>query len=70
MREDNMGKLVLRKSDIMKMLSISESTLKRKVKSGDLPKPFKVGKNTSANLWRANDLQRFFDSKANQTTNP
>lgn len=51
------------------MLSISESTLKRKVKSGDLPKPFKVGKNTSANLWRANDLQRFFDSKANQTTN-
>lgn len=64
-----MAKFILRKHDIMEMLSISESTLKRKIKSGDLPQPFKLGKNTSDNLWRASDLQHFFDSKANQTTN-
>ena len=37
------GEKILREAEVLKMLGISRSTLKRWVKSGDFPRPFRLG---------------------------
>ncbi len=50
----------LRLPEILRFIPIGKSTWWAKVKSGEFPKPCKLGKRTTA--WRAEDIKALIDS--------
>ena len=56
------GKSILDDSQLAKLFGIHIRTLKRRVKQGDFPKPFKLG---AKSYWRPNDILEHIDKLAN-----
>jgi len=50
--------MLLRKGEVLRRLSVSESTLFRMIRAGRFPKPCHPSPNVSA--WRVSDLRRYF----------
>jgi predicted DNA-binding transcriptional regulator AlpA len=55
------NKPIVTTADLLPSLPFSGSTLKRKVKDGTFPKPFKVTK--TLNAWRLEQIQAWFDAQ-------
>ncbi len=53
------NKPIVTTSDLLPVLPFSGSTLKRMVKEGRFPKPFKITK--TLNAWRLEQIQEWFD---------
>jgi predicted DNA-binding transcriptional regulator AlpA len=50
----------MRLPEVLKFIPVGKSTWWAKVKSGEYPKPYKLGKNTSA--WRVEDIRALINS--------
>lgn len=50
----------MRLPEILKLIPVGKSTWWAKVKGGEYPKPYKLGKNTSA--WRVEDIKALINS--------
>ncbi len=57
MSETNNESLFFRWPDVLKLTKFSRSTIERKVKAGEFPKPVQLGKNTTA--WRKLDITKW-----------
>jgi prophage regulatory protein len=50
----------VRQSTVLKFVPFSDTTLWRKVKKGEFPKPFKLSTNITA--WRVEDIRSWLES--------
>jgi predicted DNA-binding transcriptional regulator AlpA len=57
----------LRLSQVLKIIPVGKSTWWAKVKSGEYPKPVKLGIRTTA--WRASDIQTLIENIDSQGSN-
>jgi prophage regulatory protein len=57
----SINKPILTVSDLLPILPFSGSTLKRKVKEGSFPRPFKITK--QLNGWRVEEIKKWFDAQ-------
>ena len=55
-RTEDAGRMLLTISELCRMLSLSESTVRRRVKAGELPQPVKIG---CAARWRKDAVDAF-----------
>ena len=56
---------LLRKDEVCQRLKISEPTLYRRVRDGDVPAPLRIGPRCSR--WRADEIDEFVESRPRST---
>ena len=66
--EDVQDDTVLRKREVLRLTGLSESTLKRWVKAGTFPAPFKLG--PDMNAWQANHVKSWIHERINASAKP
>ena len=57
----DLPRLIVRMSDVITMVGLSQSTIERKVKAGTFPTPFRLA-GARARGWRMSDLQEWADN--------
>ncbi len=59
--------LILREPDVLRLVRVSSSTLRRMIAHGDFPQPVKLGRNSKG--WRRKDVDSWIDSLTPDTPN-